>query len=139
MDKGLIVHTVVLNSGNKLLLIQRAADEAVLPGYWDIPGGTLEDGEDPAIGAIRETKEETGLDIQGPKLFFYTSNVDVQKNKQFIRLLFVTQTNSEKVTLNPREHVSYEWISPSEITNYKIVDYLEEAIKALPIDPSQSL
>ena len=32
-------------------------------GYYDIPGGKIEDGETPEDAAIREFKEETGLDV----------------------------------------------------------------------------
>lgn len=46
----------------RLLLVQRAI--APFKGYWDIPGGFLENGESPQAGAIREMQEETGLFIK---------------------------------------------------------------------------
>ncbi|MEI8327911.1 MAG: NUDIX domain-containing protein [Candidatus Taylorbacteria bacterium] len=45
MQKGLIVHTLVVNGKGEVLILQRAKQEDVLPEYWDIPGGTLEDGD----------------------------------------------------------------------------------------------
>lgn len=36
------------------MILQRSKKNDVLPEYWDVPGGTLEDGEDPEVGAIRE-------------------------------------------------------------------------------------
>jgi len=36
-------------------------------GYYDIPGGKIEDGEIPKQTAIREMKEETGIDIKSLK------------------------------------------------------------------------
>ena len=36
-------------------------------GYYDIPGGKIEEGETPKQTAIREMKEETGIEIQNLK------------------------------------------------------------------------
>ena len=36
-------------------------------GYYDIPGGKIEEGESPKQTAIRERKEETGIEIQNLK------------------------------------------------------------------------
>jgi len=131
MQKGIIVHTVVEREDGKILITRRAAVNDVLPEYWDIPGGTLEDGEDPAQGAIREAKEEAGVGVSSPRLFFYTSNVDTQKNKQFITLVFRAQYNGEEIVLNPEEHDQFAWIEPKEITKYQAVEYLEPALKNL--------
>ncbi len=128
MQKGLIVHTLIVNSKGEILMLQRAEDEKVLPLFWDIPGGTLEDGEDPAMGAIRETKEETGIDISGIRLFFHTSNVDVAKNKQFVRLIFTAKLDTDSVVVNPSEHQKYAWVEPTKISSYKIVDYLQDCV-----------
>lgn len=130
MQKGLIVHALISNDRGEVLIIQRSKKNDYLPEYWDIPGGTLEDGEDPAIGAIRETKEEAGLDISGVQLFFQKSNVDIIKNKQFVTLVFYTKCSNTDVTLNPGEHDAFVWIKPSEISNYKTVDYLVDCLES---------
>jgi 8-oxo-dGTP diphosphatase len=129
MDKGLIIHTVIYNNEHKVLIIKRAKVNDVLPEYWDIPGGTLEDGEDPVVGAMREAKEETGLDIKDLRLFFEHSNVDIPKNKQFVTFVFAAKYPGGEVVLNPEEHEEYAWIDPAEIGNYKTVIYLPECLK----------
>ncbi|MFZ1735606.1 MAG: NUDIX domain-containing protein [Caldilineaceae bacterium] len=115
MDKGLIVHALIVNADGEVLLIKRSETEDVLPGVWDIPGGTLEDGEDPKDGATREVKEETNLEVRNLCLFHYTSNVDQEKNKQFVRLIFVGECASSGVCLNPEDHDEYRWVSPDNI------------------------
>jgi 8-oxo-dGTP diphosphatase len=52
------VHAFVFDDQNRILLIHRLDMD-----LWDLPGGGLEAGELPTEGAIRETKEETGLDV----------------------------------------------------------------------------
>ena len=130
MQKGLIVHTLITNDKGEILILQRSKTDDVLPEYWDIPGGTLEDGEDPAVGAIRETKEEAGIDVVNPKLFFHRSKVDTGKNKQFVALIFWAKYSDIRVALNPEEHQDYAWIQPSEIVNYKTVEYLNDCLIA---------
>ena len=131
MDKGLIIHTAIYSNDRKVLIIKRSKANDVLPEYWDIPGGTLEDGEDPAIGAIREAKEETNLDINNLRLFFKYSNVDAIKNKQFVTLVFAAKYPDGEVILNPEEHEEYAWIDLAEIGKYKTVDYLPGCFSSL--------
>ncbi|PSR09613.1 MAG: NUDIX hydrolase [Bacteroidetes bacterium] len=45
---------LVRNFANQWLLIHRK-------GYWDLPKGKLDPGETPALAAVREVQEETGL------------------------------------------------------------------------------
>jgi 8-oxo-dGTP diphosphatase len=51
----------VFGAGNEILLIKRG--KAPHYGRWMVPGGTLEWGETLEEAAIREVREETGIDI----------------------------------------------------------------------------
>lgn len=58
---GLAVHAI---DTGRLLMLQRTLDESdPAGGYWEFPGGHLEEGEDAPDGAQREWMEETGLDL----------------------------------------------------------------------------
>ena len=126
------MHALLFNEKQEALLIRRSLSEDVLPGVWDIPGGTLHDGEDPIEGAIRETSEEVGLNVKNISLFHYTSNVDQKKNKQFVRLIFIGACNNLDVVLNPEDHDKYQWVSISELPqDMKLVDYLPDVFNIL--------
>lgn len=45
----------------RLVVVRRAAGDEILPGRWEMPGGSVEPGETMAAGAARELAEETGL------------------------------------------------------------------------------
>jgi 8-oxo-dGTP diphosphatase len=53
---------IVLDDAGRLLLARRAQDP--YRGKWDLPGGFLEEGEDPLDGVRRELLEETGLTVE---------------------------------------------------------------------------
>jgi ADP-ribose pyrophosphatase YjhB (NUDIX family) len=57
----IIVGCLVEEKG-RVLLAQRAIEPAY--GKWNLPAGFLEEDEDVASGAARETREETGFDIE---------------------------------------------------------------------------
>jgi ADP-ribose pyrophosphatase YjhB (NUDIX family) len=52
---------VVVRDGH-VLLARRAGE--VFHGYWDLPGGFLEEGEHPLDGIRRELLEETALEVE---------------------------------------------------------------------------
>jgi ADP-ribose pyrophosphatase YjhB (NUDIX family) len=56
-----VVAAVIVEYEGRVLLQQRAMEPR--RGFWTFPGGFLEIGETPAEGAIREAKEEAGLDV----------------------------------------------------------------------------
>lgn len=126
MNIVLIAHVIILNDKNEVLITKRSATDNILPGYWDTPGGRIEDGEDPEVGVIRETKEETRLTIENPKLFFQKSSVDLEKSTQYITLVFLAKYNGGNIILNPDDHEEYKWIKIEDVIEYKAVGWLGE-------------
>jgi len=53
---------VLVERDGKVMLTRRGVEP--FKGWWDLPGGFLENGEEPVEGAKRELLEETGLDIE---------------------------------------------------------------------------
>lgn len=57
------VRAVVFNDKNEILLVQERAD-----GGWAIPGGWADVGYSPTEVAVKEVKEETGLNVEPIRL-----------------------------------------------------------------------
>lgn len=59
----LVVHVWIKNSRGEWLISQRAASRPTFPLKWECVGGSVTAGEDSLTGAIREAKEEVGVDL----------------------------------------------------------------------------
>jgi ADP-ribose pyrophosphatase YjhB (NUDIX family) len=53
---------VVRDDAGRLLLVRRAHEPS--RGLWSLPGGRVEPGETAEAAAVREVREETGLDVE---------------------------------------------------------------------------
>ena len=52
--------TLILDDEGRVLLVRRGSEP--YRGYWSLPGGHIEHGEDSLEAALRETVEETGIE-----------------------------------------------------------------------------
>jgi ADP-ribose pyrophosphatase YjhB (NUDIX family) len=62
IDPKIAVGTIIRSESSRLVLVRRAID----PGYgkWVFPGGYVDRGEPLVTAAIREAREECGLDVR---------------------------------------------------------------------------
>ena len=66
----LCIHAYIMNNEGKFLIQQRAMTKKYFPGIWDITCGAALAGETSLDAAIRETKEELGLDVSSFDISF---------------------------------------------------------------------
>ena len=59
----LVVHVWIRNSKGKYLIAQRSANRPTYPLVWECVDGSVVKGEDSLQGALREVKEEVGVDL----------------------------------------------------------------------------
>jgi len=104
MKKG--VNVIIVDDQKRILILKRNFAELHYPSLWDLPGGKVENGESLQEAAIRETKEECGLNMKIGKNCFY---VYCCKDKQLNIYGFKTKLVDGNVLLS-EEHTDFKWI-----------------------------
>jgi len=86
----LVVHVWIRNSKGQYLISQRSANRPAFPLMWETVGGSVLKSETSLQGAIREVKEEVGIDIIGTENNLVFSQLRKQMNgKKFNDILDV--------------------------------------------------
>lgn len=83
--------TIVLNDKKEILLIK-----GPIRG-WEMPGGIVEEGESLKEAAIRETKEESGIEVEVLEFCGIFQNV----NKSICNTLFLAKPTGGRLTTSP--------------------------------------
>jgi ADP-ribose pyrophosphatase YjhB (NUDIX family) len=113
---------VVADQEGRILLHRRRDN-----GFWALPGGRMELGESVAGCAVREVKEETGLDVEvtgivgiysDPKHVFAYDDGEVRQ--EFSICLAATVTGGEIAVSEESHQVSY--FEPGQIADLPMIN-----------------
>lgn len=81
---------ILMDTQGKVLLNQRMPGQ-LCEGLWEFPGGKIEVGEKPTEAAIREMKEEVGVEIEAADLepFTFVTNDFPEVDRHAVAMLFL--------------------------------------------------
>ena len=107
---------------DRILLGQRSSGRAFYPNVWDVFGGHIEPGEEPAQALARELKEELGITPTHwiPRIPLETisesvpANHDTQAYDLIVHLYCVTAWSGTPANMQPDEHSAIQWFSYDE-------------------------
>lgn len=122
------VGVFIFNQKGEVLLLQSHK----WPGAYVVPGGHVELGERIEEAAVREAKEETGLDIYDLEFINFQQFIydpAFWKQRHFIFFDFAARTDSTEVVLND-EAQQYFWIKPEEALGLELDTYTRVSIEA---------
>lgn len=98
---------VLLVCGHQVLVVRGWLSD----GRWQLPGGGLHHGEEPAAGALRELREETGLSLPADKFAEPLERQFREGAKRFRYYLYVLEVG-QAVPVRPRwpELTAARWV-----------------------------
>ena len=95
--------------GSKEVLFLKRAGTGYYDGYYDLPGGHLEQGEDIFDGMIREAKEEIGITIKRENLEIL--HIYHKYKKGMLKFVFkANKYEGEAINAEPESSEKIEWI-----------------------------
>ena len=105
----------IVNSKNQMLVTQRHPDKKA-GGQWEFTGGGVLAGETTSLAAIREVKEELGVNLSETELELF----EVYKHKNYFMDIYLVRKDlsEEEIVLDRNEVVDWKWLSKDEIGQF---------------------
>jgi 8-oxo-dGTP diphosphatase len=101
---------VLLRDGNKLAFVMRSNTDW-MNGYYGLPAGKVEKGEQFTLAALREAKEEVGVDIELKNLKHLTTVYRHSEDSDWVDVYFeATEWKGEVVNAEPEKHSELAWL-----------------------------
>ncbi|HSX33828.1 MAG TPA: NUDIX hydrolase [Candidatus Saccharimonadales bacterium] len=108
-----VVKSLIMNSEGKLLALRRSKTDMRRAGEWDLPGGTVETGEDLRAAVIRETKEEANITLSNPRVVFACSEPRLPHGYG-TWIIFAEKLADIPDVAVSWEHDAYKWLTLEE-------------------------
>jgi len=116
----LVVQILVVHTDGSILVMQRDYEKESHPGEYEASaGGSVLKGETSKQGALRELKEETGIEAE---VKYIGSFINDKRNSIFHQYISVTDCAKESIVLQKGETIGYKWLSQDEFFEFICTD-----------------
>ncbi len=127
------VVTCLLEHGGKILLFKRSNLVGTYRGLWGGVAGYVEELEDPYETAVKEIREETGVQLDCLELVRKGEPIEFSDTYDghrydWIVYPFLFHIESKELVHMDWEHEEYQWVSPSEVKRFEIVPGFDDVV-----------
>lgn len=120
------VHTWIINEKNEFLMQKRASTKKIFPNLWSQTGGAVDTGESPVEAALRECKEELGIEFSKDNIELILS---FKREFDFVDVFLIKANfNLNDVTIQKEELSEVKWMNEKEINSLKEHNQLAPSI-----------
>ena len=122
--KQRVVVQAVLQAGDKVLLLRRSQGRPGIVGKYELPGGTIDDDEQPDDALRRHLRSDTGLNVKELHLrdvLSMSNREDGDIQHVFIVYSSKELTSNEPLTLG-RSYDQFEWQQASQLQQKSLRD-----------------
>lgn len=120
------VVAAIIVQDDQVLIAQRPKDKHK-GGYWEFPGGKIEEGESAEQALAREIFEEINIQIKLPKMF-HRLDFDYPEKSVSLSFFIVERFSGEP---HGREGQPVTWISSSQLSNYQFPEANQPVVDML--------
>lgn len=112
----LVAAAVVREGPGSPVLLTRRPENTHLAGYWELPGGKVEEGEDPEMAVVRECLEEIGIEVEVQDIL----EVVWHRYPERDVLLLFYDCRSRGGEIRHLGVADHAWVPPSELEAYPL-------------------
>ena len=127
-----IALALILHPTDGTLLIAQRRGDVHQAGRWEFPGGKCEPGETPAQCAVRETREETALEVT--VLEAWPTLTHAYSDRTVTLHPFLCQARSGDAQALGSTRVA--WVRPEDLRRYAFPDANKPILEKLQRNPS---
>ena len=128
----LVSKVLVINPQGEVLLGK--VERGHFVGSWTLPGGYMDHDEHPAIGCVRETLEEMGIDIElNEDAPLITQRIFTNEGISFVSFTYRAEWNGDdsQIKLKENEIADFAWLTAKEALSRAVSGFDIAALRLL--------
>lgn len=118
----------IYNNQSQLLISKRQAHQ-FMPGFWELPGGKINEHESKKAAIARELKEELGIVVKKASLYKQMSHVYADRVVQ----LWIYNIDEYLNEANGLEGQQINWVDISDLYNHELLPTMKAFIDSITL------
>lgn len=124
-------YLLLINKKADTILLMRRYKTGFMDGYYSLPAGHIDKGENPTQALIRETEEEIGLVLEEKNISFAHVMYRKEEGEERVDFFFVSEKwEGQPVIMEHKKCNDMQWFSLFQLPQ-NLIPYVAEAIYSI--------